>query len=66
MATIIGTNNNDTITPTFVSPGVIGGFPTSGADTLNGGLGADTLNGGLGADTLNGGDGNDTYIGQCG
>jgi Ca2+-binding RTX toxin-like protein len=57
MATIIGTNNNDTITPTFVSPGVIGGFPTSGADTLNGGLGADTLNGG---------DGNDTYIGQCG
>jgi hypothetical protein len=45
MATIIGTNNNDIITPTFVSPGVIGGFPTSGADTLNGGLRADILNG---------------------
>jgi serralysin len=52
MASVFGTSLNDFISPFFTSAGVIG-LPTSGADTINGGLGADTMNGG---------DGNDTYI----
>ena len=52
MANVLGTSLNDTISPFSVSPGVVG-VPTSGADTVNGGLGADTMDAG---------DGNDTYI----
>ena len=71
MALIIGTNFPDTITPLFISPGVVGGFPTidsdtiyggGGNDTINGGDGNDSLNGGTGIDNMNGGFGNDTYV----
>ncbi len=71
MATITGTSIANTITPLFVSAGVIGGFPSSandsisglgGNDTLDGGGGNDTLNGGTGIDKMDGGDGNDIYI----
>jgi Ca2+-binding RTX toxin-like protein len=65
-ANIIGTNGNDTITPGFISPGVIGGFPTSANDTLNGGLGADILIGGGDSDILIGGAGADTITGGLG
>src|SRR3954465_2501699 len=61
MATIIGTSNNDVITPLFVSGGVTGGGPSGGADSIVGGDGNDTINGGGGADTSLGGNGND-YI----
>lgn len=62
MATIIGASSNDTITPSFVSPGVTGGKPTSGADSIDGKAGNDLLNGGGGIDTLIGGVGNDVYV----
>jgi Ca2+-binding RTX toxin-like protein len=76
MATFTGTNLNETITPTFVSPTVVrnppGSFPGSptgdtlkgmgGNDILTGGLGNDQLDGGTGADTMTGGLGNDTYV----
>ncbi|MDB5580911.1 MAG: Hemolysin-type calcium-binding region, partial [Bradyrhizobium sp.] len=61
MATILGTSNSDTITPTFVSAGVTGGIPSGAADFISGGDGNDTINGGGGADTSFGGNGND-YI----
>src|SRR4051794_15605851 len=50
MATITGSNGNDTITG------------TSGNDNLIGGAGDDTLNGGGGNDLLSGGSGTDTAI----
>src|SRR5437762_2021194 len=59
MATIIGTVNNDTITPTFVSPGVTGGVPSAADDFVAGGDGNDTINAGGGNDTSIGGNGND-------
>jgi Ca2+-binding RTX toxin-like protein len=62
MATIIGTNGNDTITPTQVSPGVSGGTPSNANDSIDGGLGNDTINSGLGRDTVFGGSGNDVLI----
>ena len=33
MALINGTSDNDTITPSFVSPGVTGGIPSDDPDT---------------------------------
>ncbi len=70
MATIIGTDNADTVILGFTS---ILGQPlaTEGADRIEGrggndilhGLGgSDTLDGGLGNDTLVGGDGNDRFL----
>lgn len=52
MATIIGTSNNDTITPSGVSSGVTGGLPSNANDTINSGLGYDTVDGGTGNDLL--------------
>ena len=80
MAVINGTNNNDTITPGLISPGV-SGFPTAlndfiygwgGNDSIDGGAGNDVLEGDNGYndidgnDTLNGGTGNDTMRGYDG
>ena len=47
-ASLIGSNQNDTLNG------------TSGNDTIAGGIGDDTINGGLGADKIDGGDGFDT------
>lgn len=68
MATITGSNENDTITGAasndIINSGngddiVNGG---AGSDSLNGGAGNDILDGGSGSDQLNGGSGNDTLI----
>lgn len=48
MATFKGTNKNETITPTFMSPSVVasgGDFPGSGSDTIRAGGGNDTVAG---------------------
>ncbi len=62
MATIVGTGNNDTIQPSFVSPGVTGGTPGIDNDYLQGGSGNDWLQGGVGDDTLDGGTGHDVFF----
>src|SRR5215216_2444080 len=70
MAIFIGTEVNDTITPTQVSVGVVsapaGVLPDTGKDEIFGGRGNDTLNGGPGNDILHGDDGNDTLFGGPG
>ncbi|CAN5227065.1 hypothetical protein BH10PSE6_BH10PSE6_00980 [soil metagenome] len=72
MATFTGTDADETITPTMVSPTVTrnpaGSFPGGGSDTLYGGGGDDVLDGGgtEGFDTLNGGTGDDTLIAGAG
>lgn len=77
MGLFTGTSSNDTITPTFISAGVIGSgsFPSAavdtlygyaGDDTLDGGGGGDYLFGGTGSDLLYGGDGNDILTGGAG
>jgi len=48
MANITGTERSDTITPQFVSAGVIGGPPTGGADRISGLSGGDKIDGGAG------------------
>lgn len=70
MAVINGTNNNDTITPGLISPGV-SGFPTAFDDIINGLGGNDSIDGGGGDDVLEGDngffvDGNDTLNGGTG
>lgn len=57
---VTGTNNNDIITPTFVSEGVKG-IPTDGVDRIIAKNGNDFIDGGKGKDILKGGKGNDTY-----
>jgi Ca2+-binding RTX toxin-like protein len=52
MATINGTNGNDSITPSFVSTGVTGGAPSDANDIITPGLGDDTVDGGGGIDRL--------------
>jgi Ca2+-binding RTX toxin-like protein len=59
MATITGTQANDTLTGTTAGDQIYGG---AGADTLDGGYGNDSLIGGAGADTLIGGAGWDRAI----
>ncbi len=67
MATIVGTKGSDRVMPLSpssldswtVSPGVIGGPPTIGPDTILGGSGDDTLAGGRGEDDIYGGSGDD-------
>jgi Ca2+-binding RTX toxin-like protein len=62
MALINGTLNNDLITPGAISPGV-SGFPTAGADVINGFAGNDTIDGGGGNDVIFG---DETYSGSTG
>ena len=57
MATITGTNGNDTLNGTTSADQIFG---LDGDDTLNGNNGNDVLEGGNGADALNGGAGTDT------
>jgi hypothetical protein len=59
MALITGTNQPDTIDLLSVSPGVVGGPATIGADTVNVGNGADNVSTGAGDDTIHGERGND-------
>ena len=59
MATIIGTEGDDTILPGSVTEGVSGGQPSSVGDLIQGGAGSDLIDGGLGADTIHGGPGLD-------
>ena len=66
MATITGTNGNDTVTPFSASAGVTGGTATSGADTILGLEGNDLLDGGGGDDSISGGGGNDDLSGGSG
>ena len=64
MASFIGTNRRDVITPGTVSAGVVTepGFPapSDAADSIAGGGGADVIGAGGGDDTAAGGKGNDT------
>ena len=64
LATFIGTDANETITPTVVTPSVVatpaGAKPTDDADTIEGGGGEDTIDAGGGDDTVRGGLGDDT------
>jgi Ca2+-binding RTX toxin-like protein len=70
MATFTGTNANETIAPTLVSPTVTrdppGAVPGAGNDSLYGLGGNDKLNGGGGDNLLDGGDGNDQLTGGRG
>jgi Ca2+-binding RTX toxin-like protein len=77
MASFVGSNLADTITPALVQLGIgtIAGAPgaandqifgNDGADMLGGGGGNDTIAGGAQGDTLAGGAGNDSLIGGNG
>ncbi|MFZ4406823.1 MAG: calcium-binding protein, partial [Paracraurococcus sp.] len=66
MATITGTSGNDTIQPGLVSPGVTGGTPTAGDDSIQGLAGNDSIDGGDGNDTIDGGSGSDSLRGGGG
>jgi Ca2+-binding RTX toxin-like protein len=69
MANFSGTNADDIITPSFVSPGVTAtgaALPSNAADTIDGGAGNDTIDGGGGDDIINGGAGNDLIFGGNG
>lgn len=57
MATIIGTNSNNSLNGTTSADTIIG---RAGNDTVNGSGGNDRLNGGIGNDIVNGGTGTDT------
>lgn len=63
MATINGTDNDDTLDGTSGDDQINGG---PGNDSLSGGAGNDQINGGPGNDTLSGGDGNDNLNGGDG
>ncbi|MFA7586688.1 MAG: calcium-binding protein, partial [Novosphingobium sp.] len=66
MAVITGSAGHDLITPTAVSPGVVGGLPGNGADSISGGDGNDTIDGAGQDDTIFGGAGDDSLIGGNG
>ena len=70
MATFIGTNANETITPGAISLSVTripaGSFPSAAADWINASGGNDNVDGGGGNDTIYGGDGNDSIRGGGG
>ena len=62
MATFTGTDADESITTTFVSPTVTtsgGALPSDADDTINAGGGVDTIESGGGIDTVTGGAGND-------
>ncbi|RST55874.1 beta strand repeat-containing protein [Variovorax sp. MHTC-1] len=68
MATMTGSNGNDSLTGTVGNDTINSGNGDdsvdggSGNDSLNGGAGSDILDGGSGSDQLNGGSGSDTLI----
>lgn len=64
MAVVVGTNQADTISFTGVSPGVIGGPTTAGADLVFGLGGNDTILAGDGDDVVFGGTGDDAISGD--
>lgn len=70
MATFIGSDANETITPAGVSATVTrtppDSSPGAAADLIDGGGGNDTLNSGAGNDTLLGGSGADDLFGGAG
>ena len=69
MATFTGTNADEIITPTFVSPSVTtsgGTLPTDAADIIDAGGGNDIIDGGGGDDIIVAGGGNDVVIGGRG
>ena len=70
MATFLGTDANETITPSVVSATVTrtppGSLPGAANDSINGGGGNDSIDGGAGNDTLLGGAGNDSINGGNG
>jgi Ca2+-binding RTX toxin-like protein len=69
MPTFLGTNSNDTITPSLVTPGVVtppGTLPGVGNDTIYGWAGLDKLGGGGGDDLLFGGLDADSLYGNTG
>lgn len=63
MATINGTNGSDTISPGFVSPGVTGGLPGDGPDSIDGLDGPDAVEGAGGDDVILGSGGADSLTG---
>ncbi|WP_424138708.1 Calx-beta domain-containing protein [Roseomonas chloroacetimidivorans] len=63
---INGTNRNDVIDSTSVSPGVSGGPAASSADLIRSGGGKDQIRGGGGADVIYGDDGKDRLWGETG
>lgn len=63
MATISGTNSNDSITGTSSNDTINSG---AGNDTINSGAGNDTINAGSGDDTVYAGSGNDNVDGGSG
>jgi Ca2+-binding RTX toxin-like protein len=69
MATFTGTNADETITPTFVSPTVQtsgGNLPSDAADIIDARGGTDMIDAGGGDDLILAGAGNDTVIGGRG
>ncbi|MEO1348654.1 MAG: hypothetical protein AAFW84_07630 [Cyanobacteria bacterium J06635_15] len=74
MANVYGTQNNDTIRPTFVSAGVVGRptqqrdviFGYAGIDFIDAAGGDDSIYAGSGNDTIHAGYGNDFIDGQSG
>jgi Ca2+-binding RTX toxin-like protein len=69
MPTFTGTDADETITPTTVSPSVTASgaaTPSDLADTINAGGGRDIIDGGGGADTIDGGAGDDQVSGGAG
>ena len=69
MATFTGTNADETITPSFVSPTVKtsgGTLPSDAADIIDAGGGNDMIDAGGGDDVILAGAGNDTVIGGRG
>lgn len=63
MATIYGSDGNDTLNGTWWSDTILG---RGGDDLIAAGDGSDSVLGGTGHDTINGGAGNDTLLGEAG
>ena len=66
MANIYGTSFSDTITPSYVSPGVTGGYPSNAPDNIYANGGDDYVDGWGGNDYIDGWTGNDTLYGYSG
>ena len=66
MAIISGTTRDDIITPTQITSGVRGGYPSDVADTISASSGNDIVDAGGGNDTVDGSTGNDELAGGTG